>query len=468
MELFHVNVGHWLTKPYESDYNMWRRLILVNPGTPTLALRQNLSRRLPDIRSRSEKVRALQLPNRYLSGFHRRGNNLEISRQCPKCAQILYHCDLYELPWITRCPIHNIELVTRCPVCSKPWPVVDEINHRDCQCCGRLLDIQGLPISDHARASKSYLAIGEIDDLLAAAKPDFLKIRSITDISKHRETRDPNQDWWKTGDVSNNLYPSFLAATSNNRNAVGVIAKLGIGTNGLRVRSTRLKLVGYNSPHWFRDYMNEMPQSALPEFSGDNSVSKSSHQTNRVIFSPNAISISRSRPGELRYQLRDEYVTMRRIVAWIKNTLTEKHSTHLVYGFPYGCQPGDSPSDFFPYCRALSIWFGEIVSHMFPEGYNPAVGRRQSFWGNFYFIPDVFYPYFKTGNRSILEEDAIYASSRGFASWFYRRGLEVLFISLLRGMIATSLFYHYRKMNDEEAANIQINKSGSSAESMGN
>ena len=96
---------------------------------------------------------------------------------------------------------------------------------------------------------------------------------------------------------------------------------------------------------------------------------------------------------------------------------------------------------------------------MFPEGCNSSVGSKQSLWGNYYFIPDVFYPYFRTGNTSILEKDSIYAGSRSFASWFYRRGLEVLFISLLRGMIATSLFYHYQIMGDEEAANLQINQS---------
>lgn len=38
-------------------------------------------------------------------------------RHCRKCIDSLYHCSLFQLPWITDCPVHQVKLLD-CKACS--------------------------------------------------------------------------------------------------------------------------------------------------------------------------------------------------------------------------------------------------------------------------------------------------------------------------------------------------------------
>ena len=41
----------------------------------------------------------------------------EVVRHCKECIKKLYHCSLFQLPWVTQCPVHKLNLI-ECRACS--------------------------------------------------------------------------------------------------------------------------------------------------------------------------------------------------------------------------------------------------------------------------------------------------------------------------------------------------------------
>lgn len=64
------------------------------------------------------------------------GGRVQCIRNCPVCAQMGYHCNLYQYPWFKRCPIHNTLLTYHCPQCLQLWPLAKELQSRKCPVCG--------------------------------------------------------------------------------------------------------------------------------------------------------------------------------------------------------------------------------------------------------------------------------------------------------------------------------------------
>lgn len=42
---------------------------------------------------------------------------IALVRHCPECIKNLYHCTLFQIPWITECPVHHVQLLS-CKACS--------------------------------------------------------------------------------------------------------------------------------------------------------------------------------------------------------------------------------------------------------------------------------------------------------------------------------------------------------------
>jgi len=147
-----LNIGRSLALPYESQYAMWRRLLLANQSLKITDILKHLSiketgsieRNLNIARSCFSRTVELNystsnpLPA-YLNLFTE--NNIgsalfAAERNCPICAKLGYHCDLYRLPWLKTCPIHHQPITEKCPECGKSWPTWYESKKRKCRVCG--------------------------------------------------------------------------------------------------------------------------------------------------------------------------------------------------------------------------------------------------------------------------------------------------------------------------------------------
>lgn len=59
-------------------------------------------------------------------------------RQCPQCAQHLFHPSVYQLQALPRCPIHRCAFTVHCPDCGHPWGRPLTIRRPNCKTCGCL------------------------------------------------------------------------------------------------------------------------------------------------------------------------------------------------------------------------------------------------------------------------------------------------------------------------------------------
>ncbi|MCU7858879.1 MAG: hypothetical protein KZQ86_03400, partial [Candidatus Thiodiazotropha sp. (ex Lucinoma kastoroae)] len=94
-------MGKKLAKPFESQYAVFRRCLTANPGIPLSVIEANLRIVVPDIRSTLKRLSALQSSSTQPSSNYINPDGYK--RQCPECAKILYHTDIFALPWLKMC-----------------------------------------------------------------------------------------------------------------------------------------------------------------------------------------------------------------------------------------------------------------------------------------------------------------------------------------------------------------------------
>lgn len=129
----HLCHGKFFERPYESLDSVWRRFLTVNPGVTYSRVRRGIMRNAKYLYA----VEHALLGHCQSPGLPRLAREFnEPRRQCPKCARSLYHCSLFNLPWLARCPLHDVSLTDTCPDCSRPWPSPSEMGDRGCATCG--------------------------------------------------------------------------------------------------------------------------------------------------------------------------------------------------------------------------------------------------------------------------------------------------------------------------------------------
>jgi hypothetical protein len=126
-----VNDGEYLSLPLESGYAKIRRCMVVNPDVRLQTIKQQLQTLYPDAGSYNERI-ALHCGKPPTMPISLQGH----SRQCPACSAILYHTDMFNLPWLKICPIHRLELSGTCPECLGKWPDTIDLEQRKCSTCG--------------------------------------------------------------------------------------------------------------------------------------------------------------------------------------------------------------------------------------------------------------------------------------------------------------------------------------------
>ena len=154
-----LNTGLLLKKPEESSYARFCRILIANQTLHSNKhkFRKKLINLIRD-KSRDEFSIDINVTNLELAAEFERifinhnSINSPIAdvdanyrkkiemRNCTECAQIGYHSDLFNLPWIKLCPIHQIKLSKYCQACNQPWSVPSELYSNTCQECGVKVD----------------------------------------------------------------------------------------------------------------------------------------------------------------------------------------------------------------------------------------------------------------------------------------------------------------------------------------
>lgn len=382
--IFRVNTGLRLARPFESRYAMVRRCLAANPGVPFSAIEASLAAAYPQAHSLTERLERLQREPLAPSPAADLPLSVRHRRQCPRCAAALYHSDVYLFPWLSHCPIHHCPLTESCPACHRPWPSAQEVARRDCCGCGRYAAAQ-VPTED-------YESIAAIHEFVASDEPEHSLIARRGD-----RMGDPVDVWMRRITVHSRRFASCQAEQKPLFPAHRLDA-LHIERAPVHQRSTRLTRV-------------------VPD-----PVATPPHRYLAWVRHPYV----RTEPRTLE----EDFRVTRRIIAWIAGhtrghplVITDYRGLSLQY-FRQAPPP-------CPYCLALSLWFFHVASERYAYYYERNIDDYPFCQGPGYVeFFDASEPYVLGGG------DCIYRTGASFTRWFYRRGLEMLFLSLLRGIIA--------------------------------
>ena len=403
MKPIHINIGSIFARPHESDYAMVRRCLIANPGISYSAINALLRQRNNKRELFVDRIRALQ-PSSY---DVKRGDFPSgwktYHRQCPQCAKQLYHTDIYALQWLERCPIHKCQFTKTCSVCHLPWPDMDEIAKRDCPGCGIAT------LSDYTKSelteirNQNYQSIVDIYELINHHHDNNHWMLMGLSNSEGEWWSDCWSDWWNNTQITDIEFPSFQLhhhpeLTQDRLNS------LYITTIKLNCKSAKVsEYCGIRS----------VERIDLPAWNDEAS---------NDIFK------------KMPHLLRNDYQVMHHIASWIQHRTPHNHQLHIstyrylnVGDFVKGPNP-------CPYCLSVSLWFFHVSS----KHYGNNIANRINDYpfcslngiNNFYdgcepSIVTNFYDFFETSHYYTVNDD-------DFVTWFYRRGLEVAFVDILR------------------------------------
>lgn len=381
MTPFHINLGQKFAKPFESRYNMLRRCLVANPGIRLTTIEGNLRLIAPEHGGPYDRLQALQ----HLPGLPKISDsygNHPYTRQCPQCAQHLYHTEIFLLPWLTKCPIHHCNLTTICPECQRPWPDKVALDKRDCSCCGRLTmkQLHACMLSDNK--DQLYHPIAEIYKLIQYKKDGY---------RLHNRGDTIYDNWWQELTFKSLLFPACQVHTHPNFSK-DKLASLHINLSAMLCKSSQL-------------------------YTFENK--KKSRKKEKVrCYELDAISQER---------LASEFVVMRHILAWISRQMMPNHQIHLMnYHHVDMIDFIEDPTP-CPYCLALSLWFCDMVSRNCTEYYAQTIFSykflRAGAYDDFFHVSE---PYLT------LDSGEQFSLNRNFSIWFYCRGLEILFMDIQR------------------------------------
>lgn len=385
MKPLQLNRGGSFAQPYESSYARLRRYLTANPGVALQSV-QAYARR--DVGAVSGRMWRAQVPATGFVSEHdlvRFTLTLPCERHCARCAAHLYHTDLFRMPWLEACPIHHEAFTERCPVCAQPWPTIAEMAHRDCPGCARM---PWLALS----ATRTPLDLRPIADLYR-----FIAIETGYVILNGRrgQTASHYTDrWWHEVEVDAPEFPAFQARRYplfSRRYLESLHVRLD---RAIRVRRCRI-----HAP----------AQPPEPK--------------SRLLRADKRLP-DQSQPVPARCQ--DEYQVMRAILAWIERQ-SSPHQPHIIdyrYAKPWQFTLGPEAC---PYCLALSLWYFHVTARHFDAYYGAHLNQYP--FANAYGFDGFFEvsePYLHAGH------DEVYYADRSFTAWFYRRGLELLYLGIVR------------------------------------
>ncbi|MCW9012300.1 MAG: hypothetical protein OQL06_00840 [Gammaproteobacteria bacterium] len=378
MKMFHVNTGQIFAQPYESEYAIIRRCLVANPGIPFTAIGSSL--RMMDSKTEliADRLQNLQPSLPRTQPF--KGLKFTYRRQCPKCAALLYHTDLYIFEWLTHCPIHHIALTKVCPCCHLPWPDRGAIAKRDCPTCGRLSFKQLCNFVIPGIQSMDYTPIERIYSFIRHQK-NTQNIR-LDCFNPRTPFYDYVSPWWRFIKVDSLLFPGGQLPHCK-------------GYIGAELDALHIKY-------------RPMQYKSSPLY-----ACKKSHidDIRRWQIDTNNLTCI--------------YQAMKIIIHWIVRHTPGNHVLHISEYFYLDLQYAINKTNFCPYCTALSLWFFDVLGPYLDPYFRE---RRllhkfllESGFGEFYRKDE---PYL------IVDDKNYYVMNKAFSTWFYQRGLIISYMDI--------------------------------------
>ncbi len=390
MNPFDINIGHQFAQPYESCYAMLRRCLIVNPGIPLSIIDTYLRTRHPKLKSLDNRLLHLQLKQDWVMQDNRVLETYQ--RQCPLCAESMYHTDGFLYPWLTQCPIHRQPFTESCPECNLPWPSPKKLAQSKCQICGRLsmntLRERVIPKLKKMR----YDIIGK---LYQFSKYQYRGHRLLD--GPPGELKNLAGHWWQESLVDNNLFGICQSKTYLQQDEQ-LLTKLSIQPERVYRRTTPL----------------------IPLADVDMAFQTTPQPVNQHRMALSALP---------RRKLVAQRQVMRYLAAWIMRRTQPTHQVHITNYRHLSLTHFIDGPDPCPYCMALSLWFFHVSAKHCGVQYSKHIN-------NYPFLWEIGCDSFLNIDELLLafDEKHLFCTSNIFSSWFYRRGLEILYIDLLRSV----------------------------------
>jgi len=367
----HLNLGKGLKRPYESKYSAFRRFLISNPTLSSSALKKISTSKIWDTIN-------YKIPDKYnlkhINNYHIYGVN-DVKTHCPICAQQSYHCDLFQLPWITKCPIHKVPLVDNCPSCKKPWPNVDEMIYRECLVCGKEIDYSNLIKSGKYNDESLYDAIDRLFDFVTFKYNE--DVRLVCSFSNH-------SDRYMHLDPNNSIFPSYQKC------------RYPIINNELKELEVPISKI--NSKH-FKIYEVEQLQD--------------SYKTEHSVYS------GLSWISDVRYK------ALLHIVRCIELAAPKHHQLEIFDFAELKQLELKSMMPLCPYCVAFSSWFHRITG--IPHRYR--VNMRNPL-ANLVERSMIYHPFNPVPMDYLYCDEKNYKTSLNFQKWLYHKDLLACFINI--------------------------------------
>lgn len=93
-----------------------------------------------------------------------------VIRHCQKCIENLYHCSLFQLPWVTECPVHQV-MLRPCKACSsifKDGKLKDLRSKKQARICSHLWPFMQEPFAVHTLSVDACSAFSVWGESLAS------------------------------------------------------------------------------------------------------------------------------------------------------------------------------------------------------------------------------------------------------------------------------------------------------------
>lgn len=395
-----INLGLCYAYPYESRYAVLRRCLATNPGLSLSTIERFLRETRPEEHSTLERLLLLHTQSEPtlappLSGLL---GTKTYERQCPRCAEELYHSPIYALPWLSHCPIHHCALSTTCPRCQQPWPAPQSLSTRDCPTCGR-------PSRRALVRQNAHLDLRPIADLYR-----FLTqgpSRLVMGTSGGPWQTGLTDSCWVPMSLASSLYPASQALC----NPI--------------LSDTQLDRL-----HVIRLPVRRKTARLLPVIDSQKAPVRVRGRD------PLCLDLARSSPQ----RLLGDFRVMLRILAWTARQ-GHRHPVRITsYRYRQTYQFVDAP-DFCPYCLALSLWFLHTARQRYGLAYAPRSAEYPFFeHGDFRGFYDFAEP------RLYVEIGAPYRLDGRFNGWFYRKSLEISYAELIHASFDwLRRVQHYRR-----------------------
>ncbi len=137
-----VNIGRALARRHESPYSSLCRALHANGRCSVRQLRSSLSASNMSVEHLFEKIDLDSFASR--PDWYRESKRLSFQlkpvKNCSECARLLFHSNLFDLPWMDKCPVHRTELLSTCPNCTGTWPTIERVHLSECPVCGLAYD----------------------------------------------------------------------------------------------------------------------------------------------------------------------------------------------------------------------------------------------------------------------------------------------------------------------------------------